>query len=751
MFIYKKMAALVPGWVLQSVVLIGLAPAVWAMDCSVRYSYNTGSGSSQATHESVKSLSQAGQQAYINRDRINWVRNIGQNDVRLEIEKANGSRYFKTLAPQKRLPRIGRFLTRKRLRSVRCQASSTGPADAVSAFIAKARHARKGAVYLAGQLARRFHKSARDIGVLLKRAGFSINEVGKALKTGVNAQARETARILKRVFSASARQVGSALKRAGYSLSQTASALRAEFSLARDQLEPILVALGYASSQVRSELNELYGVVAAPVRGAAGAVSRGVERVGSRTRDAATQSAAALARQWRSVGRTASRVAKALKDRFHLGLEEVARLLRSAGYTAAQTAAALKSVMGATATQAARVLHLIYRGAAGATARALKDAGYALGQIAGALRDEFKLQRAGLERLLTQLQFGAAEIKAALDRVYGETQRTGRRAAGAVAGAVAQKMDLMMVTYGNSYDVGQVIRNRAPIPVGYRCGINVPLPHMGGRITPPVGLPNNGRQLWLTIVGKNLWTATGISGLPRGARARITHRARCGLYVSVTLPRSVREGQTGTANLMVGNRRGASFSYVVGPRVFQGGGSRVLTAPTSSSSLPDLEPLKVTAQLYRLAGGRSVGDRNGDLYTQLSNDSQSFCAGITAPRSPGNVVASAPVTRRVPNISWGVRNASSTAITQPFLVSLYKGGTVVSTQTIQGIAPGQVMRFTYVRPSSTVTVVRLNDGYCYHVGRRSDGWNDNPTYYVEVDSNNDIPERRENNRFDLGG
>ena len=90
--------------------------------------------------------------------------------------------------------------------------------DQVAALLNSLKAQGKSAAYIAGQIQIVFNKSESEIAGLLKAAGYTVIQVAKALKNGVNATANQTAAALKSAFNASRNTVASALKYAGYSI-----------------------------------------------------------------------------------------------------------------------------------------------------------------------------------------------------------------------------------------------------------------------------------------------------------------------------------------------------------------------------------------------------------------------------------------------------------------------------------------------------------------------------------------------------
>ncbi len=488
----------------------------------------------------------------------------------------------------------------------------------------------------------------------------------------------------------------------------------------------------------------------------------------------ANRTASSLLNQLKRAGKSLDIIVQRLTTSFNLSKHRLAELLRGAGYTTEQVAGVLRRKAGATARETAAVLKTVFNSNLDTAGRILKGTGHSIRQIADALRQVYGASRAKTERVLRQLGYGARQIASVLDELYGATRQTARRAADGVgrltrrgvdaaARVAARRMAIDAMFYGNRYSVGKlqnviITNNVAVASDSFECD---PLGNFNGDRLSAIGIPNNNRAIEVTLAGKGLYAATSISGLPAGVQARISRRGSCALRIIFRAPRSVRTGLQGRASLMVGNQRGASFSYSIGTLAQTSrqqwaanqSQNRRTGSPQSSRRVLDVRPAQIDVQLYRVAGSSPVTDNRNDIYTQLHRQSQGFCDGIATPVSPGQVTA---VRRniRLPEIVWGVENVSgSRSINTPFTITLYRGQQAIATERIANMSPRQVITFRYRRPISGTTVARLSDGNCYHAGRANEGWTDNPNLYVEVDSGNEILETREgvNNRRALGG
>ncbi len=463
--------------------------------------------------------------------------------------------------------------------------------------------------------------------------------------------------------------------------------------------------------------------------------------------------------------------------------QEVALLLKNAGFTIYEVARAMKRSMGISADDAVKILKRVFRSASGTTVgRALKAAGYSLEEVASALKSQLGMGRDRLREQLLLVGYNTNMVAEELSRLFGElvqggreaaaasldrgrqmvgggaeaARQSGRRIGNAVADAAARRMRLETIVYGSNYKLGKhmpLTRNNVYADRRQdeqRCDqiYASDRPFMSGRrnLDGALGLPNNGAPQTLTFIGQGLWPATAIAGLPAGSSARIVRRGRCAIRVSIRVMPSARSGSTGRAYLMVGTRRGAAFDYSVGALTpGPSPGFIVPSAPLGARGPSlDVEPAAFDVQLYRLASSSEVTDDLGAIYTQLHRDSQSLCQTIAVPRaSAGARIVANRRTITLPDVEWGVKNPTRTDIATPFTVELRRGSQVVQSRRVQSLAAGQLMRFTYRRQNSRANIARLNDGYCYHVGRRDDGWNDNPNFSIVVDTRDEIRERRE--------
>ncbi len=552
------------------------------------------------------------------------------------------------------------------------------------------------------------------------------NAMVSAMKAAGNT-ASAIALALKNTFNQTQKQVTQLLKNAGYTTNQIAAALKSAFNATAIQVAKALKAAGYAVNQIAAALKSAFNATATQVAKALKAAGYAVNQIAAALKSTFNATAKQVAQALKAAGYAARQIAAALKSAFNASVDQVAKALKAAGYTADQIAASLKGAFNASAT---------------AIAKALKAAGYTLDQTAAALKQGLKLTRQLTEAALKAASYAASQIKAVLDRLYGQAETaTGRALAGA--------MKIRNVFLG-TYDYSLVAR-RCFFPSGrtlYGPGVG------------SVPFPNTNRAITVTITGDNLMTASSIAGLPRGASARITARGNCGIQLEIRIPRSVARNTRGTAYVMSARQRGPAFPYVVGP-IPSNTGNRTAPPPArgntptrgnAGSSRPDLIPFQAQNRLYKVGSGTTLDDQN-NLYTALYPfNNSAFCqtipqGGITS----NNMLTANRRTITVPNILWGVENKSDQAVNNPFNIQLLRGNQVVASRTINSLAANQVSTFSYSRPSSQTCVARVGSGNgCYHCGKKTEGWNDNPGYTVKVDSGNAIQESSErNNRRNL--
>jgi hypothetical protein len=159
-------------------------------------------------------------------------------------------------------------------------------------------------------------------------------------------------------------------------------------------------------------------------------------------------------------------------------------------------------------------------------------------------------------------------------------------------------------------------------------------------------------------------------------------------------------------------------------------GSSSLITGTSQPAGPDLQAVGGSPVFRHIALKRKVA-------------SEPFCHGMYA-----QAVQAIVKTITVPNISWGVKNAGGTSITQNFHARLFRNGVQVADSLVNGLAAGATKTFTYVRPQSQTEVARLGlvppsttmqlynatGGECVQtVGQATQfDWQD-PTYEIQID------------------
>ena len=543
----------------------------------------------------------------------------------------------------------------------------------------------------------------------MKAAGASVESIAANLKSTFNLGMTQVSQTLK-AAGYSLNQVAKALKSAFNATAvQVAAALKAAYNASRNQIAVALKGAGYAANQAAAALKSAFNATVSQVAQALKAAGYSLNQVAKALKSA--------------FNATAVQVAAALKAAYNASRNQIAVALKGAGYAANQAAAALKSAFNATVSQ---------------VAQALKAAGYTLEQIASALKIVYGLARAQAEQILKNAGYGARQVAAVLNGLYGQAQQ-----------GVANTMKLTHAFHG-TYAYG-LAASQCYWPSGYQL--------FGAPGYPPLPLPNTGRSVVITLLGANLFTASSISGMPRGASARITGKGNCGIQLEIRVPRNVARSTRGNASLMIGRKRGATFAWVVGPlppRRTSSAGARVPGRTAAASrNAPDLEPARLDNNLYKVGTGY-VEDDQGNMYTALNPlKNSAFCQGVpqaqsvqpdgTLPRASRRIIT-------VPDITWGVKNVSPIDVTGAFTIELRHGNTVVAQRSVASLAAGRQVTFTYRRPNSSTCVARVGveSDTCYHCGNAREGWNDNLGYKVVVDSGEDIRESNErNNARDL--
>ncbi len=450
----------------------------------------------------------------------------------------------------------------------------------------------------------------------------------------------------------------------------------------------------------------------------------------------------------------------------------LAQTLRAAGNTADSAASQMNSILDATPSQ---------------IGTALQAAGYSINEIAAALRNTFDYSRDQVQEILQTLQYSADQIQAALDWLFGAAVSAGAQVGAAITTesqvVATNMMKILYLAHGaDNYYIMEGGVAQCTYPQGSDLQI------FGGDTVAPMPLPNDNLSRTITIFGSFLHTATSISGLPSGASASIVRRGNCGIRLSIRVPESVSsEGNTtGIALLMVGNERGASFVYSIGPippKQPRGGvgfagpsaGTNTNTGGNTPTSDVNLIPVVPLAALYRLNGAVTIRNPStGDYYTLLNPADNSFCDGLDdidplkvkiIPTEEGGIeydesfidtsaFANVSDVFSVQDIVWGVTNTGAD-VSGSFTISLEYAGQVVQNETILSLGPDVRRTYTYRRPQSTIRVAKLttavipgvntnsDSSNCYHVGSPSDGWNDNLDYWVNVDILEEIDESME--------
>ncbi len=669
-------------------------------ECRIKYGYNSGSGMNRTDHTKYQYINK-GQTVNINRNRMNYVQNLKNNPVKFYL---NGAANV-TLNKNQVNPTVSYYLNVVKLVKAKClNDSSTSQPQTPQIMVntMKAASATAGAIALA--LRNTFNLGYNEIASLLKSAGYPINQIASALKVSLN--------------NTSA-QVGEALKSAGYSINQIASALKSVFGNVAAKVGEGLKAAGYSINQIASALKSAFGNVAAKVGEGLKAAGYSINQIASALKSAFGNVAAKVGEGLKAAGYSINQIAAALKSAFGNVAAKVGEGLKAAGYSINQIASALKSA---------------FNNAADKIAHGLKGAGYTLQQIAETMKNNLGYTREQIKQALLAAGYALSQIEQVLNQLFGQASDS----AGQVVAGAMRIRNIFHGTYPYSL-------------VAQRCF------HPSGRTlytTTSLPLPNTNRDLVVTLTGDNLMAASSISGLPRGATARITAGGNCGIQLAIRIPSSVAVNTSGTAYVMAGRQRGPRFNYTVGPIPSQSTSTRIPSTRTgsrggntASSNNPDLIPFKVNTSLYKVGTATTLDNQN-NLYTALDPfNNSTFCQSVPQGGTARNNMPTANRrTISVPNIVWGVKNDSNQNVTESFTIQLKRGSHVVNSHTINSLNAGQMMTFSFSRPTSQTCVSRVGlGGGCYHCGGRNEGWNDNAGYRIEVDTGNDISERNENN------
>lgn len=161
----------------------------------------------------------------------------------------------------------------------------------------------QGVTDVAGVLKNTFRQGAAEAAKVMRKVGYTANEVGNGLKNAYNVTAEETARVLRDV---------------GYAANEVGGALKSAYGTTADQAAKLLKGAGYAATDVGNALKSAWGATSNQV----GAALKGA-------------------------GYAVDDVSRALKDVYKLGPEALKKVLDGAGYTTDQIKGAFKSIGGA--------------------------------------------------------------------------------------------------------------------------------------------------------------------------------------------------------------------------------------------------------------------------------------------------------------------------------------------------------------------------------------------------------------------
>jgi len=446
--------------------------------------------------------------------------------------------------------------------------------------------------------------------------------------------------------------------------------------------------------------------------------------------------------------------------------EDLAGHLFDLGYSAGE----VLSVLDLTPQGALDLLVRVGFGLPDAAAAVVEGFGVAGGEISGWLYEMGVSPEAAAEALAAAFDLGAAELAAwmdeagyAVDAVLAGLSTLGLLASGT--------FDALMQHYQMTADQLKTALDQAGIP-----GVTVEEwlaslgaielvtgGHTQGFAGNPIATPlmpfpiRRGVNLF-TIKGAALNFITAVNGFPGGETAEIvgqsarTYQNAAWTYAHIRLviPENTRPG-TGEARVFVASSGGPTFLWELSEAATESSGTLPKpgqgTNGDSSGDPVDLVPLQSQNVFYRLGTATTLDDDGDDFVALEPFNGSPFCQGIPEGEvSRGQLPSSNTDRIVVPDVRWGVENASGVDLAGSFVIELRRGGTVVASEEVRGLRPGAQAEFTYRRPSSSTVVARVGTGNgCYHAGLASEGWNDNPGYTVHVDVRDDVRESRENN------
>lgn len=272
----------------------------------------------------------------------------------------------------------------------------------------------------------------------------------------------------------------------------------------------------------------------------------------------------------------------------------------------------------------------------------------------------------------------------------------------------------------------------------------------GHELVPPVNLPLNER-ISLVVTGEKLLNI-GMHPLPYTVLGRMLPGAtNQRLEIEVMFHRS------GEALLKVfdptvsAQERNAQDNYLfaytgtTSARRIQWGGQSAPTpvgqpptagGNTAVTSFVDLAPRAIIEHLFRRQNPEpAFVNQNGVRFFTI--DPQ-YCSGISG---------ESQATITIPHPIWGVTNVGSLPVTTAFASQLKSGATVLATQMVPSLTPGQEAHFTFTRPTGSsegtpVRVTRLNNVSrvgCF-LSPELPPYFEDPPLTVTVNSNGAAPE-----------
>jgi hypothetical protein len=378
-----------------------------ANDCRVRYQYNTTSGDRPVVELTIP----AGQVQSIGRSRLDFVENIGINDVMLQLE--NVPNLMVNLYSSQRDPATGFHLSAAaRLVSVQCLPSATPPPGSPEAWAAAMRTAGATAQTVATGLKQFFNRSLSQTLQILQSIGYAAEQAAAATKAVFEPTATAMANGLSAAFNTTLAQTAQILRNIGYTAQQVAAALKAAFDA--------------TATHVAQQLQSLFNFTAAQTAALLKQVEYNAGQVGAALRDRYQQTEAQVLKALGDAGFTVAQTIEAARSLYNAGAEQVATWMRQAGYTLQQIGNTLIQQFNLNAE---------------AALRAFMNAGFQLQEAVNEVRTRFNLALEDTIRvtiIILQESCGAGgcpttQLREALEQLFATIPSSPTEFANAVA------------------------------------------------------------------------------------------------------------------------------------------------------------------------------------------------------------------------------------------------------------------------------------------------------------------------------